>query len=792
MSSLNLASLDTRSDSGPVISTPKKLGILRLPATPGTGQSVRFGMREYDDGDESKMSNSTANNSSLSTSPLKYKQDVSEDSIEISLGYIRSPSNHTLADIEDEDGSEEMEDTSRQTFQTAPPSPFCQQSTSPILDEVLREAEELDQLHSERSEVLLSRVKQAEDDLEMTRRLLHLEKERSTKATEEAEAARARLQKMKEEAQRVESQQSKRMHDLEELTSRLDDQLDKQRETSIVTDGQMKEGATQELEEKIALLERQLEQKSDEKERARKAQEESDNRIQDIALDHKQVMKEKEKLQTELDDVRRSYNEYKQQSDAAYLSLQEKHRSEADPREYDADNGEEEIQNLQRQLTESKEEQKALQDALVSAQKQIGSLQGDDYQDKEALACTTDELAAIQRQLGQVQSALVVSQQELQAVKDEREALVKDYSELKDINQREKAHWQKKHEQMVNENDNLLQSLVEAEEHRIAMENDVSNKRESNLLESRQREEEAINLAQEMQSRLERVESRLEAMTIRTSMLEHEVGDRGIQLMRLEKAKERLEEDNLNYSIALSSKQQELSLLKRNTNRSQRNTPASIIHGKLGSSQRPSIASSRTLLSSVRRPLGETQAGDESASSLAPLQSGPLNVKTMRRKTMDVDTPSACPISSAARSTGQAGRTSRVSLALPTPSTAKLVLLHPERRKSTKEETKAIGPPSRTSSQASHRSSGSAKSSMLQSSRAPSIQSSSVTVQVKSNLSSSILASEGPMDISELQTDQDAANIRQRLLDRSRDLQRARVSASLPSRARSSMGPVLV
>ena len=44
--------------------TPRGAGILRSPRTPGTGSSVRFGVREYEDGDESLL---TASVSSTAT-----------------------------------------------------------------------------------------------------------------------------------------------------------------------------------------------------------------------------------------------------------------------------------------------------------------------------------------------------------------------------------------------------------------------------------------------------------------------------------------------------------------------------------------------------------------------------------------------------------------------------------------------------------------------------------------------------------------------------------------------------
>ena len=70
--------------------TPRKQGILRIRDTPGTGQSVRFGKRLYDDGDESRMSASTANSSVLTQSPRQdwLGEGDEEEAVERSLGHV--------------------------------------------------------------------------------------------------------------------------------------------------------------------------------------------------------------------------------------------------------------------------------------------------------------------------------------------------------------------------------------------------------------------------------------------------------------------------------------------------------------------------------------------------------------------------------------------------------------------------------------------------------------------------------------------------------------------------------
>ena len=51
----------------------------------------------------------------------------------------------------------------------------------------------------------------------------------------------------------------------------------------------------------------------------------------------------------------------------------------------------------------------------------------------------------------------------------------------------------------------------------------------------------------------------------RVAVLEHESAHRGLELVRLDKSRERLARENMHYSLALAAKQQELELIKRGT-----------------------------------------------------------------------------------------------------------------------------------------------------------------------------------------------------------------------------------
>lgn len=127
-------------------------------------------------------------------------------------------------------------------------------------------------------------------------------------------------------------------------------------------------------------------------------------------------------------------------------------------------------------------------------------------------------------------------------------------------------------------------------------------------------------------SRLAMVEDELKKSESRVRALEKEVSDRGLSLVKLQKAKRRLEQDNVHFSIALSAKQQELSLVKRNGRR-QSSTP-----------RNDATIVSNTLTALTALPEGQSTDPncmvDESGESLPPLQQGPVLGK-FRRKTME-------------------------------------------------------------------------------------------------------------------------------------------------------------
>ncbi|KAN0065555.1 hypothetical protein ACQY0O_001392 [Thecaphora frezii] len=164
-----------------------------------------------------------------------------------------------------------------------------------------------------------------------------------------------------------------------------------------------------------------------------------------------------------------------------------------------------------------------------------------------------------------------------------------------------------------------------------------------------------------------RLQDEVDRLQARLSKLEHEVADRGLTIVKLTKAKEKLEEENTNYGIALSAKQLELSMLKRN---------ARIALGEAASTPRAGAAHSNVVTSASRtattattgaqrsvlgalssnavatsavRPLGggssgavrrderskSTEEDAEAAVEAITLQKGPAALKATRRRTLD-------------------------------------------------------------------------------------------------------------------------------------------------------------
>lgn len=121
-----------------------------------------------------------------------------------------------------------------------------------------------------------------------------------------------------------------------------------------------------------------------------------------------------------------------------------------------------------------------------------------------------------------------------------------------------------------------------------------------------------------LNKQLQQTQVRLETTQMRSEMLEKEVGDRGLSVSKLQRANERLEMDIQNHSIALATKQQELSLLKRKFKLTQQ-----VPKLGLGAPSLPSITANES-----RSTVDEEQ-------STEILEKGPAPQRSTRRRTID-------------------------------------------------------------------------------------------------------------------------------------------------------------
>ena len=79
---------------------PKHLGILRSPHTPGTGSSVRFGMRSYEDGEESLLTASVSSRTDESDARPPADTTLGGDSLDMSFteSFLRREVDGALVD----------------------------------------------------------------------------------------------------------------------------------------------------------------------------------------------------------------------------------------------------------------------------------------------------------------------------------------------------------------------------------------------------------------------------------------------------------------------------------------------------------------------------------------------------------------------------------------------------------------------------------------------------------------------------------------------------------------------
>ena len=138
---------------------PKNVGILRSPHTPGTGSSVRFGMRSYEDGEESLLTASVSSRTDESDARPPADTTLGGDSLDMSFteSFLRREVDGALAGLDLQDhpktpfrhshvsGAPDtvkplkpQEDWDSPSSPPSPPSPEAPSSTSPLSSPTIR------------------------------------------------------------------------------------------------------------------------------------------------------------------------------------------------------------------------------------------------------------------------------------------------------------------------------------------------------------------------------------------------------------------------------------------------------------------------------------------------------------------------------------------------------------------------------------------------------------------------------------------------------------------------------
>ena len=140
---------------------PKHLGILRSPHTPGTGSSVRFGMRSYEDGEESLLTASVSSRTDESDARPPADTTLGGDSLDMSFteSFLRREVDGALAGLDLQDDPKtpfrhppdsEAPNTVKphkpqdvEDSPPSPPSPEAPPSTSPLSSPTIRPSRRL-------------------------------------------------------------------------------------------------------------------------------------------------------------------------------------------------------------------------------------------------------------------------------------------------------------------------------------------------------------------------------------------------------------------------------------------------------------------------------------------------------------------------------------------------------------------------------------------------------------------------------------------------------------------------
>ncbi|EPQ30658.1 uncharacterized protein PFL1_01559 [Pseudozyma flocculosa PF-1] len=471
--------------------------------------------------------------------------------------------------------------------------------------------------------------RQSQQDFERLQAALEAAKLQTSASDLEAERQQWQLQHHEEAAAQAQATEGMRL-ELEALREDLHRESDRHAERVSHLEDQLHE-ARQEVQE----LEQQVSTSKD-------GQTKADDRA--VALESELQIRATElhECQQELLQANRNYALVQAELDGAQDALRQRDG---------------ELQSLHAELDESRA---ALDQSLDRKQSEVEAELEHLRADARASARAAEELRTENAQIeAMLEQANEQRKDDLEAIAKlrlsldeagrEKEDVLVSLTELEEHHAQEQAKLREaqSHAQRLSEDKaKLLVQLREAE----AIQDDRLRQLSSQLemvsveLEASQAQLEANTRTSADHAALQEELVRLQA---RVSALEHEVADRGLTIVKLTKAKETLEDENTNYGIALSAKQLELSMLKRN---------ARIALGEAASTPRADAATKQS--GAVDGQLESTEEDAEPVEAMT-LQKGPAALKGHRRRTLDPATvigvgrlrPSRASVTSATAST---------------------------------------------------------------------------------------------------------------------------------------------
>lgn len=645
--------------------------------------------------------------------------------------------------------------------------PLPIESTSPF-GEILDVSCNMDRVHTERTTMLLTRLQNAQEMYAQLQKEFESERIASQKARDELAFEK---QKAKEKAE----EHSQEMEHVRSLVAHLNEQsLRRKKEDSVLQTSIVNQPREQGKKVDAHLIDEEEENKQ-----VNKVKNDTSGSIAHAELSEVDAVNTIKEIDNQEDDLQLRFAEMKQlletseaekaQYEARIQDLDEMHYSfkvQLEEAEKDRDAMREEVNSLNQQMAAINEENGILQqesqnrDSLLTKEAQITPSETEKIaesslmhkENHDTLRDTSQDISIIRTRLQEAKEAEQESRLETARLQEYADRLESDLDKQKE----EILEMQQSYAALQQENENLLSSLAES---------DLAREKSAEKYIAKKDHDELLDLAEQMQARIDMIQKERTDERKRVTSLEKELSNRGITIANLEKLHERLEEENLNLGIALSSKQQELSLLKRlGTKPLSSQTPRSTIRNRLA--VRDLVMQSRTPIALKKQDIeGENTAkalplqdlttnqtlksvDDTQENELPLLQKGPSHLRATRRKTID-----GRPLLE--------DRISQGSIKQPNG--------NDDRTISTSPASKAMPPPPmRTArkSQSSNRSSTFERNEVLDSSKTGSIsnrvmKSSSAfgggprssiagSRYSTSSMSSSISAIRGPMDLSEL------------------------------------------